>query len=220
MKKVVVVLSGGMDSGVLLASLAHTGGKKEIHALTFNYGSNHAKQEIAKAKILAKKYANYHVIIPLKFIKGLFKSSLLSGAKEIPEGHYQAENMKSTVVPFRNGIMLSIAIGYAESIGAEKVMIGAHSGDHYIYPDCRPEFLAAIKAAARLGTFTGVTIVSPFKHMSKRDIGNLGESIKFNFSYTYTCYKGRKKHCGKCGSCVERKEALEGFDTTTYEEEK
>lgn len=219
MKKAVIILSGGMDSGVLLKIL-HDESKEtktEIHALTFDYGSNHAQQEIAKAKILAKKYAHTHHIVPLQFVKDFFKSSLISGADAIPEGHYQAETMKSTVVPFRNGIMLSMAIGYADSIGADRVFIGAHAGDHFVYWDCRPEFIAAMNQASVKGTSGEVVVCSPFSDYSKRDIGLLGRQHGIDFSETYTCYKGKVKHCGVCGSCTERKEALEGFDTTEYE---
>ena len=218
--KFVIVLSGGMDSGVLLKMWRDVYADAEIHAITFNYGSNHAKKEIAKAKILAAKYADKHIVLPLKFISKYFKSSLISGSKAIPDGHYASENMKSTVVPFRNGIMLAIAIGYAESIGANKVLIGAHAGDHFIYPDCRPEFIMAMNAASMSGTFDGITIDAPFKSLSKRDIAVIGEARGMDFRDTYTCYKGRKKHCGVCGSCTERKEALSGFDPTYYERRK
>lgn len=217
-EKAVIVLSGGMDSGVSLACLRDASPTAEIHAITFDYGSNHAKKEIAKAKVLAKRYATKHVIIPLGFIKKYFASSLLAGKDAIPEGHYEAENMKSTVVPFRNGIMLAIAAGYAETIGAKRVYIGAHSGDHHIYPDCRPDFIASMSEACAQGTFNEVAILAPFRGVSKRDIAEAGKTVKFNFRDTYTCYKGGAKHCGKCGSCTERKEALAGFDPTSYED--
>ena len=213
MKKAVMIISGGMDSGVLLAENSD---KFEIHALTFDYGSNHSVREIPMAKKLAEKYAKSHNIIELPFIKQLFKSSLLSGGEAIPEGHYQAENMKSTVVPFRNGIMLSIAIGYAESIGAEFVLLGNHAGDHFIYPDCRPEFIKAFNESSIQGTFAKIQLLSPFCHWTKTDIGQYGNKINFDFTMTYSCYKGGEIHCGKCGACTERKEALTGFDTTEY----
>lgn len=215
MKKAVMIISGGMDSGVLLQDYALKGYK--IHALTFNYGSNHSIREIPKALTLAAKFAFSHKVIELPFIKELFNSSLLSGAEAIPEGHYAAENMKSTVVPFRNAIMLSIAIGYAESLGVDLVLLGNHAGDHFIYPDCRPEFISAMKLSAYLGTFKQVQLSSPYCYLTKRDIGLIGRDLNFDFNDSYSCYKGGEKHCGKCGACTERKEALEGFDTTQYE---
>ncbi len=216
-KKAVIVLSGGMDSGVLLAELWHSQSYKEIHALTFQYGSNHNERELEKANVLVKKYKVTHKIIDLDFIGNLFKSSLLEGADAIPEGHYAAVNMKSTVVPFRNGIMLAIAAGYADSIEADHLFIGSHSGDHFVYPDCRPNFNIHMEAAVAYGTSKGVELFRPYEHITKRAIGLKGNSLAFDFSDTYTCYKGREKHCGKCGACVERKQALEGFDTTEYE---
>jgi len=214
MTKAVMIISGGMDSGVLLSEVSKL---HEVHGLTFNYGSNHASREIPMAQELSKKYCASHKIIELPFIKELFASSLLSGSAAIPEGHYEAESMKSTVVPFRNGIMLSIAAGYAESIGAEIIFIGNHAGDHFIYPDCRDEFIVAMDAAMKLGTFAQIRLLSPYCQLTKRDIGMRGNSNGFDFSITYSCYKGGEKHCGKCGSCTERKEALAGFDPTVYE---
>lgn len=217
MEKVVIILSGGMDSGVLLTDLFLHEDDYKIHALTFDYGSNHNQKEIECAKELAGRMCEDHKIIKLDFIKEHFKSSLLQGADAIPEGHYAEESMKSTVVPFRNGIMLSIAAGYAESIGASKVYIANHAGDHFIYPDCRPEFIIHMKEAIRLGTLNNITLMSPYCNKTKRDIGLIGREILFDFSKTWTCYKGGEKHCGKCGSCTERREALEGFDNTLYE---
>jgi 7-cyano-7-deazaguanine synthase len=219
MKKAVVILSGGMDSGVLLAKLRSDGEIKDIHTLNFQYGSNHNAREGRLAEMLSEKYhCSSHLTVPLDFIRDHFKSSLLAGAGAVPEGHYAAESMKSTVVPFRNGIMLSLAVGYAESVGTDAVFIGNHAGDHFIYPDCRPAFIKFMDATAASGTFLAVRIKSPFCDMTKRDIGLAGNAIGFDFSLTYSCYKGGEKHCGKCGSCTERKEALAGFDTTEYEQ--
>ncbi len=149
-----------------------------------------------------------------------FKSSLLkNGFEEIPEGHHAADNMKSTVVPFRNGIMLSIAAGIAESEGAQYVLMANHSGDHFIYPDCRPEFVETMNQAIFAGTTNGVKLLAPYTALSKRDIALRGQQLGVDFAKTYSCYKGGEKHCGKCGTCVERKEALEGFDPTEYEED-
>ena len=126
--------------------------------------------------------------------------------------------MKSTVVPFRNGIMLAVAAGLAESYELDAIMLANHSGDHAIYPDCRPEFIDAFAAAVKAGTYNGVQVVSPYCNISKRDIALRGKAIGVDYSLTYSCYKGGEKHCGKCGTCVERKEALAGFDSTVYED--
>ena len=203
-----------MDSGVLLAQSINA---YRLVALSFRYGSNHSEREIDCARKICSKYGIEHKIIDLPFIKELFKSSLLAGAEAIPEGHYEAESMKSTIVPFRNGIMLAIATGYAESIGAEWILIGNHAGDHYIYPDCRTEFINSMNDAIREGTLSGIELLSPFCDKTKRDIGLIGQGLDFDFRDSYSCYKGGSKHCGKCGSCNERREALNGFDPTDYE---
>ena len=146
-----------------------------------------------------------------------FKSSLLEGDAAIPEGHYADENMKSTVVPFRNGIMLSIACGIAESNGLHKVMIANHGGDHSIYPDCRPEFINAMSSAMQNGTYEHIEIFAPYTNISKGDIARHGKALGIDYSETWSCYRGGDKHCGKCGTCVERHEALleAGIDDPT-----
>ena len=162
-----------------------------------------------------------HITIPLSFMHDYFKSSLLEGADAIPEGHYADENMKSTVVPFRNGIMLAIGCGMAESRGLHKVLIANHYGDHAIYPDCRGEFIDAMSQAMKYGTYDGITIDAPYTSISKTDIARRGKTLGVDYSKTYSCYKGGEKHCGKCGTCVERKEALRDAgieDPTDYEE--
>ena len=217
MKDSAIIVSGGMDSITLLHEY-----KDEIAlAITFDYGSNHAKKEIAFAKEHCAGLNIEHLVIPLGFIHDYFKSSLLEGADAIPEGHYASENMKSTVVPFRNGIMLSIACGIAESRGLTKVMIANHGGDHAIYPDCRKGFIDAISRAMTEGTYIGVRIVAPYTNITKADIAARGAKLGVDYSRTWSCYKGGEKHCGKCGTCVERKEAfaLAGVpDPTEYEE--
>ncbi len=137
-----------------------------------------------------------------------FRSSLLSGADDIPEGHYASENMKSTVVPFRNGIMLAIATGMAENNNLPYVMMANHGGDHAIYPDCRPEFVEAFDAAAHAGTYNGVHLLSPYCHLTKGQIAARGRELGIDYAETWSCYKGGDKHCGRCGTCIERKEAL------------
>ena len=206
-----------MDSITLLYD------KQEEIALgiSFDYGSNHNAREIPFAQTHCKRLGIRHITINLDFMHRYFKSSLLAGADAIPEGNYDEENMKSTVVPFRNGIMLSIAIGIAESNNLKKVLIANHGGDHTIYPDCRPSFISAIDEAAQTGTFVGVNVVAPYTNITKADIARIGKRLAIDYSETWSCYKGGDKHCGKCGTCVERKEALAEAgieDHTEYEE--
>ena len=187
--------------------------------ISFDYGSNHNKREIPFAEMHCKRLSIPHITIPLDFMHKYFKSSLLEGADAIPEGNYDDENMKSTVVPFRNGIMLSIAIGMAESKGLKKVLIANHAGDHTIYPDCRPEFIDAINHAAQAGTYVKAQVTAPYTNITKSDIARIGKRLGLDYKETWSCYKGGEKHCGKCGTCRERKEALEEAgieDTTEY----
>ena len=216
MKDSLIIVSGGMDSITLLYDR-----KESIAlALTFDYGSNHAQKEIPFARLHCERLGIEHIVIPLGFIHEYFKSSLLEGGDAIPEGHYADDNMKSTVVPFRNGIMLSIAIGIAESNQLKKVLIANHGGDHTIYPDCRPEFIDAIDKAAQAGTFVDVQVSAPYTNITKADIARIGKKLGIDYAETWSCYKGGEIHCGKCGTCVERKEALAEAgieDTTVYE---
>ncbi|MDE7409859.1 MAG: 7-cyano-7-deazaguanine synthase QueC [Muribaculaceae bacterium] len=204
MKDSVIVLSGGMDSTTLL----HDRKDQIALAVTFDYGSKHNAREIECARKNCDMLGIEHIVIPLEFMGRYFKSSLLIGGEEIPEGHYADENMKSTVVPFRNGIMLSIAAGLAESRGLKKVMLANHGGDHAIYPDCRPGFVDAMSEAIKQGTYDGIVIDAPYTNITKSDIARIGKRIGVDYSLTYSCYKGGEKHCGKCGTCVERMEAL------------
>ena len=214
MKDSTIIVSGGMDSITLLYNYQDQIGL----AITFDYGSKHNVKEIPFAKLHCERLSIKHIIIPLLFVNDYFKSDLLQSGGEIPEGHYESENMKSTVVPFRNGIMLSIAAGIAESNGFNKILIGNHSGDHAIYPDCREEFITAMSEAIKNGTYEHVEIFAPYTKISKLDIGKIGQKLGIDYSQTWTCYKGEDIHCGVCGSCVERKEALFGFDNTTYQQ--
>ena len=211
--KALLVYSGGLDSTTLLYEYRDC----IALAVTFDYGSKHNAREIACAKENCKRLGIRHLVIPLGFIGQYFKSDLLLSGGEIPEGNYAEENMKSTVVPFRNGIMLSVAAGLAESYGLDTVLLANHSGDHAIYPDCRPAFVEAMDAAVRAGTYEGIRVVSPYCDITKRDIAFRGKAIGLDYSLTYSCYKGGEKHCGKCGTCTERREALDGFDPTEYE---
>ena len=161
------------------------------------------------------------MVIPLDFVRRYFRSSLLDGAEAIPEGSYDDENMRSTVVPFRNGIMLSVAVGMAESNGLQYVMMANHAGDHTIYPDCRPAFVDAFDRAAEAGTYNGVRLLSPYVNMTKGEIAKRGRQLGIDYAETWSCYKGEEKHCGRCGTCVERREALAEAginDPTEYDE--
>ncbi len=204
--KVVVLCSGGMDSVTALywARKEHT----VDAAVSFDYGSKHNPRELPFAAEHAKKLGVRHEMIPLRFMDRLFASDLLASGGDIPEGHYEAANMKQTVVPFRNPIMLSIATGFAESIGAEGLVIAAHGGDHAIYPDCREEFMRAMGEAMRLGTYAGIQLLRPFIGLTKGQIAAQGARLGVDFSRTWSCYKGGEIHCGKCGTCVERREAF------------
>lgn len=216
-KDAVIILSGGMDSVTLLYEQQ----ARIALAITFDYGSNHNQREAMYAKQHCQLLGIEHLLIPLEFMSRYFKSSLLEGADAIPEGDYDDTNMKSTVVPFRNGIMLSIACGIAESRGLTKVMIANHFGDHAIYPDCRAEFIQPMSEAMRAGTYVGVEILAPYTGISKTDIALIGKRLGVDYSQTYSCYKGGELHCGKCGTCVERKQALHDAgitDNTLYEE--
>lgn len=211
--RAVLIYSGGLDSSTLLYEYRDS---IEL-AVTFDYGSKHNAREISYAVENCKRLGIKHLVIPLGFIGQYFKSDLLLSGGDIPHGSYDDENMKSTVVPFRNGIMLSVAAGLAESYGLDTVLLANHAGDHAIYPDCRPEFVEAMDAAVHAGTYEGIRVVSPYCNITKRDIALRGKAIGMDYSLTYSCYEGGEKHCGKCGTCVERKEALEGFDPTEYE---
>ena len=215
-KDSVIIVSGGMDSVTLLYEYADS----IALAISFDYGANHNAKEIPMAALHCNRLGIEHLVIPLAFMSKYFTSSLLEGADAIPEGHYADENMKSTVVPFRNGIMLSIAAGIAESRGLKNVLIANHGGDHSIYPDCRPELINAMDAATKAGTYIDVSVKAPYTNITKTDIARHGKALGIDYRETWSCYKGGEVHCGKCGTCVERKEALEGAgieDNTIYE---
>jgi 7-cyano-7-deazaguanine synthase len=211
-----------MDSVVLAYFLKNQG--YELSCLSFNYGQRHAK-ELGFAEQCAKDVRSPWHLVDLSTIQGLLPgSSLTDSSIEVPEGHFEAEIMKATVVPNRNAIMLSIAWGHAVAIGADVVAFGAHAGDHAIYPDCRPEFWEKIEAGFKSGNEgfgnPELRLYPPFIKITKADITKRGYDLGVNYAYTWSCYKGGEKHCGKCGTCVERKEAFElaGVpDPTVYE---
>lgn len=216
MKDSLLVLSGGLDSTTMLYEY-----KERIAlAVSFHYGSNHNDKEINFARLHTERLGIRHIVIQLGFIREWFHSSLLEGADKIPEGNYNADNMRSTVVPFRNGIMLSAAAGLAENEGLQYVMLANHAGDHTIYPDCRPEFVKAMDEAIKAGTWKGVRLLTPYTNLTKADIARKGKTLGINYAETWSCYKGGDVHCGKCGTCIERREALREAgieDTTIYQ---
>lgn len=212
-KDSIIVLSGGLDSTTMLYEF-----KDRIAlAVSFHYGSNHNDKELAFARLHCERLGIHHIIIPLDFIGKYFHSSLLEGADAIPEGQYDAENMKSTVVPFRNGIMLAVAAGLAENDGLKYIMLANHAGDHTIYPDCRPEFVRSMSEAVKAGTYEGVEVFAPYTNITKADIARRGKELGIDYTETWSCYKGGEHHCGKCGTCTERIEALRdaGIDDKT-----
>ena len=207
-KKAVLIYSGGMDSFTLLHHILASGlACSDIATLTFNYGQKHVK-EVEYAKHVCAELGIEHKVVDISAINSLLGGSSLTDDIAIPEGHYEADNMKSTVVPNRNMILLSLAIAYAVSLEADTVYYGAHSGDHAIYPDCRPEFVQKMDEVSRIANFQPVAISTPFVDMSKIDILARGMELGLDYTHTWTCYNGREKACGKCGACVERLEAF------------
>lgn len=214
--KALIVLSGGMDS----TSMLYVYRRETSLAVNFNYGSNHNGRE--------REYARHHcrllgielIEIDIDFMTKYFSSSLLDGADAIPEGGYDSENIRQTVVPFRNGIMLSIAAGLAESRGLDTVMLANHAGDHAVYPDCTPAFVGAMDRAIEAGTYPGIRLFTPFTHLTKAQIARRGADAGLDPSATYSCYKGGEIHCGRCATCIERHQAIleAGLpDNTPYE---
>src|SRR5690554_723547 len=205
MAKVVVIYSGGMDSFTVLHHALRAG--HEVYALSFDYGQRHVRELDAAAAVCNQLNLN-HKIVDITAINSLLAGSSLTSDIEIPEGHYQADSMQSTVVPNRNMILLSLAIGYAVSLHAEAVYYGAHSGDHAIYPDCRPEFVTKMNAVSLIANYDPIRIEVPFLRNNKAEILAAGLALKLDYSQTWTCYNGRERACGKCGACIERLEAF------------
>ena len=216
-KDTLMVVSGGMDSTTML----HEYADRIALAITFNYGSNHNAREIECARYNCERLGIELVVVDMPFVGQLFESSRLSGADAIPEGNYDDDNMRSTVVPFRNGIMLAVAAGLAESRGLKHLMMANHGGDHAIYPDCRRGFVDAMSRAIAEGTYDRITIDAPYTDITKTDIARRGAALGIDYSHTYSCYKGGEKHCGRCGTCTERRQAFADAglpDPTVYEE--
>lgn len=220
MRGVVVSLSGGLDSTCLLFKMLRDG--REPVALTVDYGQRH-RREIAAARVIGERAGVDHRVVDLS---GLATAGILAGSSQtdqsiaVPEGHYTDESMKLTVVPNRNMLLLACAIAWAVSLKADGVAYAAHAGDHTIYPDCREEFAEAMARAAALCDWHPVALLRPFIGLTKADIVKLGSDLGAPLALTWSCYKGGERHCGKCGTCVERREAfaLAGVgDPTEYE---
>ena len=214
MNKTVLIYSGGLDSTVLMYKLLAD--EHEVYALGVNYGQRHLK-ELAAARGIAELCKVPYRVADLSALRPLLAgSSQTDDSVQVPEGHYAEESMKATVVPNRNMIMLAVAAGYAMSIGASAVAYAAHAGDHAIYPDCRPEFADAVAGAIALADWRSVALERPFVNYTKTQVAALGKVLGVPFELTWSCYKGGTIHCGKCGTCTERREALAGFDQTEY----
>jgi len=204
--KVVVSVSGGVDSTTLVAYLLSK--KFDVIGVSFIYGAKHNDYELEAAKKICEYYKIQHQIFDLTEAFAPFNSALLKTGEDIPEGHYNEETMSQTVVPGRNIIFLSVLAGYAWSEKAAYIAIGIHAGDHFIYPDCRPQFYEAMSKAIIEGTDGNVSIIAPFVDLSKADIVSIGLELQVPYELTRTCYKMQEIACGRCGSCVERLEAF------------
>ncbi len=204
--RTVCILSGGMDSTTLLYKLLAE--NKEVRAISFNYGQRH-KLELDKAVETCESLNVPHMLVNMEFLGSILNSALTNLDMKVPHGHYEANNMKRTVVPGRNTIMASIAMGYASSIGFEEIAMGIHAGDHAIYPDCRPIFAQTFQKVALIANEKPIHFYTPFLYINKGDIALLGKKLGVNYKSTLTCYEGNETPCGKCGSCRERAEAFE-----------
>jgi 7-cyano-7-deazaguanine synthase len=213
----VAIFSGGLDSTVMLHQLLAEGDK--VLALSIDYGQRH-RRELEHAQRIAAGLGMEWQLADLSAIRPLISgSSQTSDDVAVPHGHYAAENMKQTVVPNRNMIMIAVAAGWAISRQADRVAYGAHTGDHTIYPDCRPEFAEAMARAIGLADWHHVELYCPFIRMTKGDIVRTGAALHVDFATTWSCYEGGDLHCGQCGTCVERREAFvqaNVADPTTY----
>lgn len=198
----VVIYSGGMDSFTVLHRALREG--LTVHALSFDYGQRHAC-ELDTARQVCSSLGLPHQVVDIRAIHGLIDNSALTNPDQaMPQGNYSTENLRATVVPNRNMILLSLAIAKAVNIGAERVDYGAHGGDHILYPDCRPEFVNAMNHVAGIANFEPVQLHAPYLLASKADILCEGLAMGLDYRQTWTCYEGRTLACGVCGSCCER----------------
>lgn len=215
-KKVAVIFSGGMDSATLLTMLVKAG--HDVTAISFDYGQRHSV-ELGYARTLASDLKVKHHVVPMSWFGSFVPTSALTGDVDVPEGHYGAESMKATVVPNRNMVMLSIAASIAIAKQCAELYYGAHPGDHAVYPDCRPEFVDAMKQAIAVCDWSELRLRAPFveEGMDKTAVACLGRTLNVDWTQTWSCYKGGEVHCGNCGTCVERREALAHVgDPTIY----
>lgn len=217
-----VVLSGGMDSAAAMGLYAAMG--HQLTAVSIDYGQRHAR-ELDAARAVAEHYGAAHAVEPVGRLGGLWLrsgSALTNPDVPVPEGHYADESMRSTVVPNRNMIIASVAVGTAVATGAGRVVLGVHAGDHPIYPDCRPQFVTLLDQLAQVANegYAQLRVLAPFMEATKTDIAALGAALGVPFALTWSCYQGGERHCGRCGTCVERREAFQQAgvaDPTTYE---
>lgn len=213
MKNALLILSGGIDSVTLLYDRIDD----IAAAVSFDYGNNYNNREIPFAEYHCKKLGILHLVIPLTFMRNNFSSSLFMGASAIPEGYYSDTNMKSTAVPFLNGIMLAVAAGIAESRGLSRVIMANHHGERDLYPDCREPFIRNMSNAIAEGTYIGITVEAPYTDVPRTDIVRRGTTLGIDYRKTWSCYKGESIHCGKCASCLLRKASFAnaGIDDPT-----
>jgi len=219
-RKAVVVHSGGMDSTTLLMETIRGGMYAEVFSFGVNYGQKHARRELDCAARICADLQIGRVVADLRAAASCFMGSALTGLGAVPEGHYKHESMKATVVNNRNMVILSLAAAFAQSVGAMAVYYGAHAGDHAIYPDCRKEFYSSCAVTIGYATDDAVRLFAPYGAWNKERIVRRGELLRVPWSITWSCYNGRERHCGKCGTCVERREAFQlagVVDPTEYE---
>lgn len=209
-KKAVAIVSGGMDSATLLYHLISKG--YQVHVVSFDYGQRH-KKELDAAALFCKRLSVQHTILNLAFIQPLLTGSALTDQTvDVPHGYYAEENMRLTVVPNRNMMMLSIAGAIAVAEKANILALAVHAGDHFIYPDCRPEFIEAMNQALQVGneghSASDFQLYAPYLHVTKVEIAQEGARLGVPYEDTWTCYEGGAIHCGVCGSCQERRDGF------------
>ena len=218
MKKVILIYSGGLDSTVLLYQLLAAG--DYVKCLSVDYGQRHRK-ELDAARCFAGRLGIEHRVAGLSGLRPLLAgNSLTTDELLVPEGHYTDESMKLTIVPNRNMVMLAVAAAWAISTKADAVAYAAQAGGHTIYPDCREAFIDAMRQAFHLADWHEVGLMAPFSHYTKKEIVLIGQHLSVPFGETWSCYKGGAFHCGKCGTCVKRREAFDQAqvpDPTEYE---
>ena len=219
-----VVYSGGMDSFTVLHAALES--CEEVHAINFNYGQRHSVEIDMARQVCYANNVSFHQV-DISAISSIINNSALTGDIDVPKGHYEDESMKQTVVPNRNMMLLSMAAAYAINIGADSIWYGAHSGDHAIYPDCRPQFVEAMQSVLAICDYNAIELIVPFIHDDKTGILKWGSNLGLDYSKTWTCYDPQQsqetmgdddrwtaKACGKCGSCTERLEAFRNLGLT------